>query len=406
MGGMYPNNQDIEIFGEQVSWPGVDASGKFTNGSFTDPMVKPSFIPAETVNLILDNLSALIEKCGGVPNATGGGQLAGIASYLAEAQKIVRRDGAGRAKVAAPSEPDDIARLAEVSAAVERLRELEHAVAHMQEPDYSATPNGYGMYKNGRDLFGVLGVSTITDAMQALSERCNGEGVADFRGLQIGDYIDGLDLSGIPAEGGGDAGQPWNDGYKNNRIVISGLNTYKGIGDTENRRNHVMFTFRNIPLRKRMNPTNTSAGGYPSSELRAFLEGANGNGTGGLTGVTSAAFLNVLRNQIGDRILTLRLARDSAWNNYTLFPPSELEVVGSPNYGTDGRERWNTNIHLPIFSHSSFYRIKRYNGVRSWWWLSSPAASAGVFAGINYNGISTNGIASSLGGCAPAFCVA
>jgi len=291
MGGIYPNNQDIEIFGEQMSWPGVDASGKFTNGSFTDPMVKPSFIPAETVNLIFDNLSALIEKCGGVPNATGGGQLAGIASYLAEAQKIVRRDGAGRAKVAAPS------------------------------------------------------------AMQALSERCNGEGVADFRGLQIGDYIDGLDLSGIPAEGGGGAGQPWNDGYKNNRIAISGLNTYKGIGDTENRRNHIMFTFRNIPLRKRMNPTNTSTGGYPSSELRAFLEGANGNGTG-------------------------------------------------------GRESWNTNIHLPVFSHSSFYRIKRYNGVRSWWWMSSPAASASVFAHVTDIGHGTRYTASSLGGCAPAFCVA
>jgi hypothetical protein len=47
---MYPNNQTIEIFGEEVQWPGVDESGKFTNGSFTDPMVKPSFIGTRGCN--------------------------------------------------------------------------------------------------------------------------------------------------------------------------------------------------------------------------------------------------------------------------------------------------------------------------------------------------------------------
>jgi hypothetical protein len=110
MGGMYPNNQDIEIFGEQVSWPGVDGNGKFTNGSFSDPMVKPSFIPAETINLLLDNLTALIAKCGGTPNATGGGQLAGLVTNLALAKRLVMRDAHGRAKVAAPEEDDDIIR--------------------------------------------------------------------------------------------------------------------------------------------------------------------------------------------------------------------------------------------------------------------------------------------------------
>jgi hypothetical protein len=68
MSGMYPSNQTIEIFGEDIQWPGVGENGKFTNGSFTDPMVKPSFIPAETINLILDNLGNLISYLGLDPN--------------------------------------------------------------------------------------------------------------------------------------------------------------------------------------------------------------------------------------------------------------------------------------------------------------------------------------------------
>jgi hypothetical protein len=84
---MYPNNQAIEIFGEEVQWPGVDANGKFTNGSFTDPMVKPSFIPAETINLVLDNLTGLIEKCNEAPNSTTAAQLAALVTPLIQAQR-------------------------------------------------------------------------------------------------------------------------------------------------------------------------------------------------------------------------------------------------------------------------------------------------------------------------------
>ena len=69
MAGMYPDNREESIFGEHVEWPGVDpATGKFTNGDFSDPLKKPSFIPAETINLILDNLAGLITALGGTPD--------------------------------------------------------------------------------------------------------------------------------------------------------------------------------------------------------------------------------------------------------------------------------------------------------------------------------------------------
>jgi hypothetical protein len=115
---MYPNNQNIEVFGELVSWPGVDENGKFTNGSFTDPMVKPSFIPAETINLMLDNLSEFVKKCGGTPDSVTVTQLAALLASAASPKSIMMRDASGRAKVAKPVEDDDIARKIDIQQAV------------------------------------------------------------------------------------------------------------------------------------------------------------------------------------------------------------------------------------------------------------------------------------------------
>ena len=114
MEGMYTENEEITIFGEKVQWPGVDKSGKFTNGSFSDPHEPPSFIPANTINLILDNLSGLITKLGGKPDNSSVTQLAEVFTSAIKANTGIVRDAAGCAKVAAPVEADDIARKAEV----------------------------------------------------------------------------------------------------------------------------------------------------------------------------------------------------------------------------------------------------------------------------------------------------
>lgn len=69
MAGLYPDDQTISLFGKEVRWPRLDPSThKFTDGSFSDPLDEPSFIPAETVNLILDNLQNLITGMGQTPN--------------------------------------------------------------------------------------------------------------------------------------------------------------------------------------------------------------------------------------------------------------------------------------------------------------------------------------------------
>jgi hypothetical protein len=77
-------------------------------------MIKPSFIPAETINLILNNLEELIKKCNGTPDSTSVLQLADLISSQSLANKVIQRDTQGRAKVAAPAEADDIARKNEI----------------------------------------------------------------------------------------------------------------------------------------------------------------------------------------------------------------------------------------------------------------------------------------------------
>ena len=145
MAGMYPDNQELDIFGEKVQWPGVDSSGKFSNGSFQNPLEKPSFIPAETINLILDNLSELIKKLGGTPDNTSVDQLAKLFTIAATANAGIMRDASGRAKVAAPEADDDIARKVEVDAGVSTIKgQLDIHIGNRNNP-HSVTKAQIGL---------------------------------------------------------------------------------------------------------------------------------------------------------------------------------------------------------------------------------------------------------------------
>ena len=71
---IYPKERRLVIDGETVTYPGLK-DGKFTDGDPADPAKKPSFIPAESINLLLDNLSDVITASGLTPNNTGADQL-------------------------------------------------------------------------------------------------------------------------------------------------------------------------------------------------------------------------------------------------------------------------------------------------------------------------------------------
>jgi hypothetical protein len=137
--------------------------------------------------------------------------------------------------------------------------------------------------------------------------------------------------------------------------ALSAFNPSKGVGDTEVTKNRIRFDFANVPLRKRMNATNDNTGGYAASEIRVFLEGANGDGTGSKTGVTTAAFLNTLKARIGDRVLPVRrlFSNKAGWECLlcSLWLPSENEVFGANAWGEaeygDGQKP-----HIPLYRDS------------------------------------------------------
>ena len=363
MSTMFPKNKIIKIFGEQLQWPGVGPDGKFTNGSFTDPLIKPSFIPAETLNLILENLQNVILAAGLTPNNIEPDQLI----------KAVQLLSGGR-------------------------------------PPTQGIPSDSEVVDYGRDLLQVLGVSTIPEASAEIRRRCNNNGeidnagLPDFSGIKIGDYIDGIDLSGVSAAPAGTAPQAWNDTYKNNRIVVSGFNTWKGAGDIELTQNHILFTFRNVLCTGRMKSSDTSAGGYQGTEMREWLEGANGDGNGQLA--------NKLKQQLGgDYLLKTRqlwmTSHQTAWEwaNATLFPASESNVFGESIWQTVFND--GLKVHFPIYEYSLIYRVKRLNGVRHCWWECNPSGQY-AFCLVNNYGYTFSYYYASVasGGVSPVFCLA
>ena len=288
-------------------------------------------------------------------------------SPFAIANKAVIRDKDGRFRAKAPKDSEDVA----------RKQEFDEATANTGSTE-------------GRNLLTVLGVTTVAEAMEVLHERCNGEGVADFSGLMIGDY---LDLPSLTVDG---TTYTWNATYQNLRIVISGFNHYIHCGDTENTKNHILWTFKNVVLQRQMNSSDTNTGGYNASAMKTYLDGVFALGLGSALG--SSDYLYTISRAISRKGST-------EWVRNTVFLPTEVEVFGVATYGDD-QNAWNTNIQYPIYRDSSYYRCKKYNGSRAWWWEATPYASNSThFCGVSGIGYSSSYIAgSSDGGVAPAFC--
>jgi hypothetical protein len=210
-------------------------------------------------------------------------------------------------------------------------------------------PDGWGLSGDGRNLLDVFGVTSVADAVEALHQKINADGVPDFSGLQIGDYLD------LPSLYDGSTTYTWNESYKNLRVVISGFNTYKHMGSAENAKNHIVFTFENCPLTKRMNATNTNTGGYAASEMKTYLEG------GFLAGLAEALghdYLYSVRRYISNKGSYAEL-------NAKIFLPTEAEVYGMQINGDELGDsatdyQYVNPVQLPIFRDSYKHRIKRY----------------------------------------------
>jgi hypothetical protein len=273
------------------------------------------------------------------------------------------------------------------------LRDQEGKSEEDEKLDIALTTHGDMIEGWSRSLLDIFKVNTIAEVMLEIRRRCNNNGEIDnskrpdFRGIRIGDYLD------LPSLDDGTTVYQWNENYKNLRIVVSGFNHYKQAGDTENTENHILFTFRNCPLTKRMNATATNTGGFAASELRTYLEGV---------------FALGLKQAIGDYLCPVRrllsTKGDWSWSNDTVFLPTEREVWGYPVWGEVDNDG-GAQGQYPIFFFTA-YKGKRYNGSRQWYWTATPlASSASNFCYVSGYIRAGHTGASSAGGVAPAFCV-
>ena len=273
-----------------------------------------------------------------------------------------------------------------------KLTKLKADISTNQNVDAMfAKLTSHGGSTDGRNLLDVFGKTTVAEVMAILHKKCNGEGKADFSGLMIGDYLD------LPSLTVGGTTYTWNADYQNLRIVISGFNHYIYCGHpNENKKNHILWTFRNVVLKKRMNVTDANAGGYGASELKKYLDEVFAAGLGNALG--SSGYLYKIIRAISKK-------GSAEFVTNTVFLPTEVEIFGTPTYGDDQIE-WNTNIQYPIYRDSSFYRVKKYNGIRWWWWVGTPAAShSTTFCNVGRGGDSNHYGASRYDvGVAPAFC--
>jgi hypothetical protein len=283
-----------------------------------------------------------------------------------------------------------------------------------------AASGTYTSEASGRDLMSVLlniNFSTlttqdqrntaITQVMEELRRRCNNFGgidntyIPDFTGIAIGDYIDGLDLSGITAPPNGTAPQAWNNSYKNNRIIVSGFNTYGG-------RINILFTFRNIICKSLINfNSNNNNNGFYYSDLRAWIcyNYANGAFVTRLASALGVASL-LSRDSPIDYLTSVGRSNNNAgtvcYDEVAVFLPSEIELTGYKSIGHD-----ISGVHFPIYARSTTYRQKKYNGVATEYLLQSQSETynSGGFCVIDANGAITTKTITTTIGISPAFFV-
>jgi hypothetical protein len=153
-----------------------------------------------------------------------------------------------------------------------------------------------------KDKFGITetGTAGVKKAFQELSAFIKKGGLTNNPGMiKFGDWLDlegGLSVAkygaGTDAEAGGfthsaqaattpvDPSNPAQGTLC--RLIVVGVNsfqsrdgyTYQGGGTPPA---HVVFQFQNIPVKRRMNPTDTNDGGYGNSEMRKYLTPVGGD---------------------------------------------------------------------------------------------------------------------------------
>jgi hypothetical protein len=150
-----------------------------------------------------------------------------------------------------------------------------------------------------------------------------------------------------------------------------------------------------------MNPSDTNAGGYRASELRQYLTGSFLRGLLA-AGVPESALYAPARHVAngGQGASAADALTDRLWL------PTERELFGGNTLSNNTWETAANQARLAYYEGNSRRMKYRADGNAIWWWEASPyAGSVAYFCGSSGGGNVGSYDASSVGCCAPAFCV-
>lgn len=202
----------------------------------------------------------------------------------------------------------------------------------------------------GRNLIAVLGAANAADAFAALRTRAD---AGNFSGLRKGDYIDVPSMTI-------DGSEIFNSDQRL-RFEIAGFDTYLNVGNPPVTSHHILMISKNCVLQKAMNSTAKNAGGYPASELCAYLNNQVKTGLVNAIGITPKTVHRLLDNKT-----------EWEWTTETVFIPTEVEVFGHQVWSNNKGYSTGTSVQWPLFSEFPQERIANWNGSRRWYWEASP----------------------------------
>jgi hypothetical protein len=249
--------------------------------------------------------------------------------------------------------------------------------------------------------FGITetGTEGVEKTFKMLSEFIRGGGLTvSPNRIEMGDWIDlegGITVNDYTDDTSYAAtgGFQYTGASDSTRLIVAGINSFNG--KNGNNRQHVVFMFRNIPVERRMNPTNTNAGGYAGSEMRKYLVPYSGSSGNFLTGLMNAGVpQEVLWGP--NRIIAREYnGTDTNEINDLLWLPTAQEIFGSLR-GPPSSETPSNQARLNYSNNGAIYCLSS-----PWADLSNSFCYA---AGPKHGPVNWN-YATTARGIIPAFCV-
>jgi hypothetical protein len=270
------------------------------------------------------------------------------------------------------------------------------------------------MIKFGIKLEGYTSATTadVNNTFIAVKAYINNSGVsasdtttanAKMGVIALGDYVD---LPSLSVAAYGDGGGAFTNA--NERVQVVGVNSYTKNGNSGK---HLVFQFKDIMVSRRMNATDTNAGGYAASEMRKYLTTVSGDNNSGkflagllAAGVPQSALWAPNRVIGGASSITVT---DSVYLPTVWEVAETNNSTGSNSVAITANEGTGNQGRLTIYGAGSGGNNSRVKD-STLYWLASASTKYGrssSFCVVDYYGVASDNNASFASGIAPAFCV-